>query len=60
MARTPQELRSLTSEALHDRAWAEQVAAGARQRALSEHTYMHRLAELLRGVPVAEFAGGIA
>jgi spore maturation protein CgeB len=60
VARTPQELRSLTSEALHDRAWAEQVAAGARQRALSEHTYMHRLAELLRGVPVAEFAGGIA
>ena len=42
------ELRTLTSEALHDRAWADQVAAGARQRALTEHTYMHRLASLLR------------
>jgi spore maturation protein CgeB len=47
VARTPGELRSLASEALHDRVWAEQVAAGARQRALSEHTYMHRLASLL-------------
>jgi spore maturation protein CgeB len=60
VARSPQELRSLTSEALHDRAWAEQVAAGARQRALSEHTYMHRLAALLGSLPVAEFAGGVA
>lgn len=50
VARTPSELRTLTSEALNDRAWAEQVAAGARQRALAEHTYMHRLAALLRGV----------
>jgi spore maturation protein CgeB len=47
VARTPQELRSLTTEALHDRAWAEQVAAGARQRALTAHTYMHRLGALL-------------
>ena len=31
-------------------AWAEQVAAGARQRALTEHTYMHRLAALLSAV----------
>jgi spore maturation protein CgeB len=50
VARTARDLRSLTSEALHDRAWAEQVAAGARQRALSEHTYMHRLARLMRTV----------
>lgn len=50
VARSPRELRTLTSEALHDRAWAEQVAAGARQRALTEHTYMHRLAELLQTV----------
>jgi hypothetical protein len=28
------------------------VAAGARQRALTEHTYMHRLAVLLRDVGV--------
>jgi spore maturation protein CgeB len=48
VARTAHDLRTLTSEALHDRAWAEQVAAGARQRALTEHTYMHRLASLLR------------
>ncbi|MEP6687144.1 MAG: glycosyltransferase [Gemmatimonadales bacterium] len=48
VARSPRDLRTLTSEALHDRAWAEQVAAGARQRALTEHTYMHRLAALLR------------
>ena len=48
VARTPAELRNLTAEALHDRAWAEQVAAGARQRALAEHTYMHRLAALMQ------------
>ena len=47
VARTPGELRTLTAETLHDRTWAEQVASGARQRALSEHTYMHRLASLL-------------
>jgi spore maturation protein CgeB len=50
VARSPRELRSLTAEALHDRGWAEQVSAGARQRALTEHTYMHRLSELLRAV----------
>ena len=50
VARSSAELRTLTAEALHDRAWAEQVAAGARQRALSEHTYMHRLAVLLQTV----------
>ncbi len=50
IARTPGDLRSLTAEALHDRAWAEQIAAGARQRALAEHTYMHRLSTLLQAV----------
>jgi spore maturation protein CgeB len=48
VARSSQELRTLTAEALHDRAWAEQVASGARQRALAEHTYMHRLTALLQ------------
>ena len=48
VARIAGELRTLTAEALHDRAWAEQVAAGARQRALAEHTYMHRLRALLQ------------
>jgi spore maturation protein CgeB len=50
VARTPAQLRTLTNEALHDRAWAEQVAAGARQRALAEHTYMHRMGVLLGAV----------
>jgi len=53
VARTPAELRTLTAEALHDRGWAEQVAAGARQRALAEHTYMHRMRALLAAIPVA-------
>jgi hypothetical protein len=44
----------LLAEALQDRAWSEQVAAGARQRALSEHTYMHRLAALLGATRVTE------
>jgi spore maturation protein CgeB len=47
VSRTSDDLRTLTAEALQDRAWAEQVAAGGRQRALSEHTYMHRMIELL-------------
>jgi spore maturation protein CgeB len=50
VARSAQDLRGFTAEALHDRAWADQVAAGARQRALAEHTYMHRLATLLQVV----------
>src|SRR5207237_7753657 len=50
VARGTTDLRSLTAEALHDRAWAEQVGAGARQRALAEHTYMHRLSWLLQAV----------
>jgi len=50
VARSARDLRTLTSEALHDRSWAEQVAAGARQRALAEHTYMHRVAALLQVV----------
>jgi spore maturation protein CgeB len=50
VARTTPDFKSLLSEALQDRAWSEQVAAGARQRALTEHTYMHRLAALLSTV----------
>jgi len=50
VARDTTDLRSLTAEALHDRAWAEQVGAGARQRALTEHTYMHRMWALLETV----------
>jgi spore maturation protein CgeB len=50
VARTTAGFKSLLSEALQDRAWSDQVAAGARQRALTEHTYMHRLAALLSAV----------
>jgi hypothetical protein len=39
-----------TLEALQDRPWAEEVAAGARQRALGEHTAMHRMPALLPAV----------
>jgi spore maturation protein CgeB len=54
VARSPADFKGLLAEALQDRAWSEQVAAGARQRALSEHTYMHRLAALLGVVAFAE------
>lgn len=50
VSRTDSDLRQLTAEALHDRVWAEQVAMGGRQRALAEHTYMHRMTELLQMV----------
>ena len=53
VARTPAQLKGLTMEALQDRPWAEEVAAGARQRALGEHTYMHRMHALVTAVPVA-------
>jgi spore maturation protein CgeB len=54
IARSAADFKGLLAEALQDRAWSEQVAAGARQRALTEHTYMHRLAALLGAVGVAE------
>jgi hypothetical protein len=34
-----------------DSARAEELGAASRRRALSEHTYMHRLRALLSGVP---------
>jgi spore maturation protein CgeB len=54
VARSAADFKGLLAEALQDRAWSEQVAAGARQRALTEHTYMHRLATLLAAVGAAE------
>jgi spore maturation protein CgeB len=54
VARSAADFKGLLAEALQDRAWSEQVAAGARQRALTEHTYMHRLAALLGAVGIAE------
>jgi spore maturation protein CgeB len=44
------DFKALITEALHDRGWAEQVATAARQRALAEHTYMHRMAEMLQAL----------
>lgn len=41
------EMKELVKEVLHDPAGAEQVASAARRRALAEHTYMHRMKELL-------------
>ncbi len=40
-------LRKLVSDALQAPAAAEQLAAAARQRALTEHTHMHRMRALL-------------
>lgn len=54
VARSIEDWKGLLREALQDRAWSEQVAAGARQRALTEHTYMHRLAALLGAARVLE------
>jgi hypothetical protein len=54
VARSAADFKTLLAEALQDRAWSEQVAASARQRALGEHTYMHRLATLLGAARVAE------
>ena len=55
VARSMADFKGLLAEALQDRAWSEQVAAGARQRALGEHTYMHRLAALLHSARVMEW-----
>jgi len=54
VARSAADFKTLLAEALQDRVWSEQVAAGARQRALGEHTYMHRLAALLGAARVME------
>ena len=54
VARSTADFKGLLSEELQDRAWSEQVAAGARQRALTEHTYMHRLAALLGQVGITQ------
>ena len=54
VARSAADFKGLLAEALQDRGWSDQVAAGARQRALTEHTYMHRLAALLGAVGIAE------
>ena len=47
------DLKGLTGELLHNRPWAEQLAAAARQRAIAQHTYVHRMGTLLEGVATA-------
>ena len=52
VAHSTAELKTLVREALQDRAWAEEVAGRARQRAMAEHTYMHRMRVVLGAVGV--------
>lgn len=47
---TPEELRGQVKRAVQEDQYRERLAASARQRALRQHTYMHRMAELLRVV----------
>jgi spore maturation protein CgeB len=44
---TPAELKGQVKRALQENSYRERLAGAARQRALSEHTYMHRLSRLL-------------
>lgn len=45
--RSVEEMRALVQAVLHDPPAAEAVARAARERLLAEHTYMHRLRDLL-------------
>ena len=47
MYRDPDQLRELVRSALADQERRDRVASAARRRALSRHTYMHRLTALL-------------
>lgn len=48
--RSVEELRSLVEAVLQDSSAGEAIAAAGRQRVLREHTYMHRLKQLLNAV----------
>ena len=56
---TEEELRGQVKRALQDEKHRERVAGAARQRALREHTYMHRMATVLQDV-TGKKAGGRA
>jgi spore maturation protein CgeB len=45
---SPEELKGLVKRALQDNAYRERFGAAGRERALHEHTYMHRLQALLK------------
>lgn len=47
---TPEELKGQVKLAVQEDQYRERLAGSARQRALRQHTYMHRMAELLRVV----------
>jgi spore maturation protein CgeB len=47
---TPEELKGQVKRAVQEDKYRERLAGNARQRALRQHTYMHRMAELLRVV----------
>ena len=49
----PKELHGHVGRMLQDEKQREAVAAAGRQRAISNHTYMHRMHELLRAVTAA-------
>lgn len=51
--RSVEEMRSMVEAALHDPAAAGAMAQSARDRVLREHTYMHRLRDLLAVVRAA-------
>lgn len=45
---TPEELRGQVKRAMQEDKYRDRLAENARRRALGSHTYMHRMAELLR------------
>ncbi|HXI21990.1 MAG TPA: glycosyltransferase, partial [Gemmatimonadales bacterium] len=45
---TPEELKGQVKRAVQEDRYRERLAEAARQRALREHTYMHRMGQLLR------------
>ncbi len=54
---TAEELKGQVKRAIHDAKYRERLATGGRQRALREHTYMHRMYAMLQ---VVTGGGGIS
>jgi spore maturation protein CgeB len=46
------QLKGQVKRAMHEEKYRERLAAAARQRALREHTYMHRMQELLGAIAI--------
>ena len=47
---SPEQLKGQVKRAIQEDKYRERLAAAARQRALKQHTYMHRMHELLRTI----------